>query len=426
MVEEPGLWFVRRCAVNGLVIHVDNGARQWRLVNRRSARELECVEMSNREGEQPAAASVMLKGPLDAAEMFLLGLDSHTVSRFSHGIPVEWEEMIDSPPPPPAPPPERRKSSRVALKPALNLDEDALLLRALRQSEGTVTSRLSAGIQPRTTTVPAAPVWTKEEKLALHRALIQIDCSTMTGGGFWELCSQEFVSSKTPHECEQRWMEETCKPTNSSKHAVARLGEKHSEADAMRRMEKIAKLGQAKFRQQARRDWEAGNLRKSTNTTSSILSTPFRAQLARITTTQAELCCDGISTPVNTFVFGEDTTTTTPVLARLFREEEDRESPDVLVRVNRDHLDGYVMALMKQSTRAGGRKAKRVKKTVAAVVETPCRPSSSSSFLGMAIAAADDGVEASLTPRGTIHLITKHPNTPPSLNHQDDEEDDDL
>lgn len=201
----------------------------------------------------------------------------------------------------------------------------------------------------------------------------------------------------------------------------------------MRRMEKIGKLGQAKFRQQARRDWEAGNLRKSTTTTTTLLSTPFRAQLARTAATQAELCCDGISTPVNTFVFGTSTSSSTPVLARLFREEEDndRESPDVLVRVNRDHLDGYVMALMKQSTRTAGGKAKRAKKAVG----TPCRVlpppppgafSSSSSLLGMAVAAADGNVEASLTPRGSIHLIAKHANTPSPHHHplEDDDEED--
>lgn len=412
-------WFVKRTKEHGIVLVLpdDPNNTLWKINKRLAERTLECTELGQK-AHNCCAKVVLLQGPLDAAEMSLAGLDYNTISLFQRGIPENWESIFKPTEPVVEVEKEnvRRRSIRVASKPVqISLDEDALLLQALRKSEADATKSMLlqtplAAELNKLKPPPVTQAWNKVEKLALHQALL---CVPSNAQEFWQACAH-IVTTKSAKECEARWLEETAAAATQSK-ATTTTAQPGNECEAMKRHEKIAKLGTAKFRQQVRKDWEASNLRKP-QATCTKLTTPFRNRTLR--SSDADL--NAICTPINTFVFGDgqdnDVVQITPLLARLVKEEQQNDepvdSPEVLQRVNRDHLDDYVVSLLKQSaanaTGNGKKKTKRTKSVKRTKIDvTPVQPRRFKDCTTTTTIEEGD-VAASLTPGGSVHLIVKN------------------
>ena len=97
------------------------------------------------------------------------------------------------------------KRPRRAKTNQITYDEDELLLRELRKAE---LKDLNVFEDLSETNIDQVKTgaWTDDEISSFHHARIQLDPSLEN---YWEIVSQDFVKTKTPSECQERWLDET-------------------------------------------------------------------------------------------------------------------------------------------------------------------------------------------------------------------------
>lgn len=379
---------------------------------------------------------VRLDGTLDKATMAMNGASLEAIATFRNGFPENWQSIYPRPPPPPPPPPPGpRRSTRVAVVDDIAppvYDEDALLLRELRKREADCEKIDLFEDLKGDAEVEEEDDWTEMERAGLKKAVMELNSKNPL---FWERLSKEYVVTRTVQECQDKWLHYTSsggdqvggKKNKQDGDDDDDANKIDTEEEAMKRAERVAKMGTARFRKQIRENWEKIQTKKR-KLNGEELTTPFREKMGMTSLS----CCKDVATPMATFQFegGVDAKkknlpgagVATAASAAIIGP-----SPDVLISVNRNNLDGYVVGLMR-ATRY------RPKITVAAKAKKSIRGCNSLTKLRKSPRISHgNGMSGFVTPGGSVKLMgmetiaeeDEGDDAPSQYYDEEDEEEDD-
>ena len=423
-------WYASQTEQYGLLLCFVKGReeeeRRWMVRKRLDANRVEAIQMGT-----TRARLVCFDGPLDAAEMALSGASVEVLAQFRNGFPETWDEIWPRPPPPPPLVQSKTTTRRLQIEQEDDIngevqprrskrkrdteekpcyDEDDLLLRALRKEEAKDHILEIFGIrEEEMTDEEEENDWSEEEIKTFHQARLVLN---PLSPDFWQRMSSEFVITRTACECQERWLHDSKSSNNRKKGGDGVEFKGVSEEDAMLQEERAAKMGTVKFRRQVRNDWEKAH-RKDSKARDN-LTTPFRTKVENEHVPQS--CCKDIYTPVNTFAFGEQEDEKKKKnmrnLPNVYEDsEEDEEhvhlapSPDVLVEVNRDNLDGYLMGLVKEKKKLQNLQTKNSNKPLQQRQPVNQRFRAQTSGTSASSTHVEgDGIQGTLTPGGTVKL----------------------